>query len=559
MRGWKRLVGSAAALFVILAPAAAQPPRDRPQSPTAREDALDPSPVNPASDPDVGLFLNDWRNAKPRTAYGALVVRDILTKLDSPDPVRPVKRGAVLTAISAVSYATLAPGASAAGRAHASERQVFFATAGKGRLTVNGKDHELEDGVGFTLTPDFDFRLTSTGKVPLSFYVRTEPLPSDFKPSGDVIVISRWDSDRRIGAHWVHICNGGPAGMNLCTVAPYTMPQPHSHPGEEAWILVKGQSILSLGKNLIRMHPGQAYKIPPTGLAAHSNLNLGSEPIELIYMGPAIRPATPPPPADFSRLDNSPIAPSTAPDIDMFMGHWRDAYPRIAHGNLYMRDMLTALQGSDGQHPARKGTVLIHADAVSYAMLEPGATAHRVDGEMKDVQETFVVDSGTGFITSGTKRVPLTKGMAFIVTPDLDFRLTATGDQYMTFYVVAEKRSGGASPSAELRVVDHRATSPVIKNWFESDRPIITKADGLASYAVISHVELKAMEMARPTSAATGREEIWIALDDSDMLFGKQLRKVAAGTAYKVPPTGITAHANINLSAKPAKFLTIVN
>jgi mannose-6-phosphate isomerase-like protein (cupin superfamily) len=101
------------------------------------------------------------------------------------------------------------------------------------------------------------------------------------------VVVNRFDLDRRVGAHWVHICNGGPNGMNLCTIAPHTMPQPHSHPGEECWIMVKGESILSQGKNILRMTPGQAYKIPPTGLVAHSNLNMGEEPIEMIFMGPA--------------------------------------------------------------------------------------------------------------------------------------------------------------------------------------------------------------------------------------------------------------------------------
>ena len=45
---------------------------------------------------------------------------------------------------------------------------------------------------------------------------------------------------------------------------------------------------------------------------------------------------------------------------------------------------------------------------------------------------------------------------------------------------------------------------------------------------------------------------------DSDMLFGKMLRKLPAGTAYKVPPTGITAHANINISGKTTGFIYMV-
>lgn len=103
---------------------------------------------------------------------------------------------------------------------------MFYTTGGAGRLAVNGKTHALADGIGFTLAPDFDFRLANTGKTPLAFYVRTEPLPADAADSPDVVVVSRWTQDRRIGAHWLHICNGGPADMLLCTIAPNTTPQP---------------------------------------------------------------------------------------------------------------------------------------------------------------------------------------------------------------------------------------------------------------------------------------------------------------------------------------------
>jgi mannose-6-phosphate isomerase-like protein (cupin superfamily) len=538
--------------------------------PTAREDALDPTPIN-AADPDIGMFVNDWRNAKPRNMYGELVFHDILTRLEGSDPVRPTRRGAVLTAIMSVSYATLAPGVTASGRAQKGERQIFFASAGAGTITVNSRSYDLKDGTGFTLTPDFDFKLTSTGKEPLGFYVRTEPVPENSPPSTDIEVVNRFDNDRRIGAHWVHICNGGPNGMNLCTIAPHTMPQPHSHAGEEAWIMVKGQSILSLGKNIVRMGPGQAYKIPPTGLAAHSNLNMSEEPIEMIYMGPAGRVAPAagvqtaparqggPPAVDYARLDNSPIDRATEQDVDLFMGNWHDAFPRMMHGNLYFRDMLTALQGADSLHPARKGAVLVNAEAVSYAMLEPGASAHPIDGELKGIQETFVVNSGTGVITSGSKKVELTKDMAFVITPGLDYRLTATGEKYLTFYVVSEKLSDGFAPKTTLEVTDNRARPQVTKAWVNKERPVITRENGLSQYGALIRVEQNPMTMSQPYSDAPGVEEIWIATDgDIDMLFGKQLRKLPAGTAYRVPATGITAHANINLSDKTARLLYMV-
>jgi mannose-6-phosphate isomerase-like protein (cupin superfamily) len=562
------------------------------QQPTGREDSLDPTPVG-ASDPNVGMFVNDWRNSKPRAMYGKLAFHDILTGLEGPDPQHPTKKGAVLTAITAISYATLDPGGVATGREQAGQRQTFFATGnGAGQVTVNGKSFDVKDGVGFVLTPDFDFKMTSSGKEALAFYVRTEPIPAGTPAVTNFTVTNRFDNDRRIGAHWVHICNGGPNGMNLCTIAPHTMPQPHSHPGEECWIMVKGESILSLGKTVQKMTPGQAYKIPPTGLAAHSNLNMGEEPVEMIFMGPAgnggggrgrggapaaaasvapeAAPITPPPapapqagrggaaPTDFARLDNAPIVLANQYDVDMFMNNWRDAYPKILHGNMYFRDMLTAAQG-DSQHPTRKGAVLTNAEAVSYAMLEPGASAHPLAGELKDVQETFVVNSGTGTITSGGKTTDLAKDMAFILTPGLDFKLTATGDKYMTFYVVTEKVPQGVTPKAALTVVDNRNKPTSMNAWVDNERPLITKNDGLLQYNALMQVEQGTMTMSRPYSDGKDVEEIWIATEgDGDMLFGKELRKLPAGTAYRVPSTGITAHANINITGKTDRFLYMV-
>ena len=544
---------------------AQQAPRGGQPQPTFREDTLDPTPVDASVDPNVDMFVNDYRNAKPRTAYGSLVFRDILTRLEG-DPIHPARKGAVLSDIATVSYATLAPGATATGRAPRGDVQIFLATAGEGKITVNSKSYDVKDGVGFTLTPDFDFKLTSAGKTPLAFYVRAQPLPDNYKPSPDLVVVNRFDLDRRVGAHWVHTCNGGPSGMMLCTIPPHTMPQPHSHAGEEAWIMVKGETILSLGKNLRRMVPGQAYRIPPTGITAHSNLNLGEEPVEMIYMGPLVRATTGPGAPggalgslDYSRLDNSAINPSTEPDVDMFMGNWRDAFPRMMHGNLYVRDMLTALQGPDSLHPTRKGAVLTNAVAVSYAMLEPGSSAHPLDGELKGIQESFVVNSGTGVIKSGSRTFELSKGKAFILTPGLDFRMTAAGDRYMTFYVVSQKLPEGFTPKGTLDVFDNSAKAPVTNAWHDQERALITKDDGLIQYNALTQVELPSMTMSRPYSDAQSVEEIWIATEGNvDMLFGKELRKLPAGTAYRVPSTGKTAHANINTSTTTAQFLYMV-
>ena len=155
---------------------------------TSREDALDPSPVDPGVDPNIDMFVNDWKTSTPRTMYGGLSFQDILTRLEGPDPLHPTKKGAVLVNITAISHAELAPGARANGRAAAGERQVFFTMAGTGTIAVNSKSHEVRKGTGFTLTPDTAFTLSNTGKTPLTFYVRTEPLPGNYVASADLVV-----------------------------------------------------------------------------------------------------------------------------------------------------------------------------------------------------------------------------------------------------------------------------------------------------------------------------------------------------------------------------------
>ena len=87
-----------------------------PQPATAHEDGLDPTPVDPATDPNVDLYINNWKNAPPRSMYGHLVFHDILTPLEGPDRLHPAKRGAVLEEVGGVSYATLQPGAVATGK-----------------------------------------------------------------------------------------------------------------------------------------------------------------------------------------------------------------------------------------------------------------------------------------------------------------------------------------------------------------------------------------------------------------------------------------------------------
>jgi len=525
--------------------------------------ALDPKQFDPAVDPDVDLFINHWSNSIPRVMFSHMVFRDVLLPLEGPDPLHPTKKGAVLLLQNAISYATLEPGAHARGRAKSGEQHVFYVSGGEGKLSAKGKSHDIKEGNGFILTAEFDFELTCTGDM-LSFYVITERLASDFKANKDLVVTNRFDRNKGAGAHWAHIGNGfigqgdgmsNYSGMNLVTIDARTIPQPHSHNEgiEEVWIMVKGNTMLHLGKQLRDCKAGTIYKVPANGLTAHSNINTGDEPVQMIHMMRSV----PGEPKEYSALDPGRFDPAVDPDVDMFMGNWRNSMPRLMHGNLVFRDMLTALEGPDDLHPTRRGACLQYSEAISYATLEPGAHARPKKGELDGMQQVFNVNSGCGVITSGDKTVELTADMAFILTPGLDYELTATGDDYMTFYVVTEKLPDGFEANKTLKIADHRGEAPFMSvHWANIDRGMIGGSDGMSQYSGLTRVKLDAKTIAQPHSHDRGIEEIWIATEgDIELLFGKQLRRLPVGTAYRIPSTGKTAHANINTTDKMIKLI----
>ena len=60
--------------------------------------------------------------------------------------------------------------------------------------------------------------------------------------------------------------------------------------------------------------------------------------------------------------------------IDMFMGDWRESMPRILHGSMVARDILTK---GDDFDPREKAAVLQYINFESYATLAPGASTPR--------------------------------------------------------------------------------------------------------------------------------------------------------------------------------------
>ncbi len=170
-----------------------------------------------------------------------------------------------------------------------------------------------------------------------------------------------------------------------------TMAQPHSHAEdvEEIWIAWKGDINLLLGKQLRKLPPGSAYKIPANGITPHANINLTDKPIKLIHMMKSVRSETLP----YSQLDPKQYDPETEPDIDMFISSWKESMPRHSHGCLVERDIFTPCEG-DPLRPTGRGAVLTDIKRFSHARLEEHSTT--APNTLTDEQAIFYIDSGRG-------------------------------------------------------------------------------------------------------------------------------------------------------------------
>ena len=85
---------------------------------------LESRPYDPDRDPNADLFISHWKESMPRNELGSLVVRDIFTPCKG-DPMHPHTKGAVLTKIKSLCYASLEVFASTTPTELKGEQKIF--------------------------------------------------------------------------------------------------------------------------------------------------------------------------------------------------------------------------------------------------------------------------------------------------------------------------------------------------------------------------------------------------------------------------------------------------
>lgn len=260
------------------------------------QNSLESSGLDLANDPDIDMFIGDWRESIPFNTHGTITERAILSPLTSGDVLNPDRKGEVMTFFT-FSRGTIDGGAVTTPVTLTGEQEVFYFTAGIGEIRAAGKTYDVRDGI-FVLMPEgLEFTIQNTGDDLLDMYIVREKVPAGFRPNAELLIVDEKTTPFReqgqVTGHWSH--NGksifgvkdGTAeleSISLITIDELCIAHPHSHGEgiEECWAVVDGKLLEMLGKQVRWLRPGQAFKVPPDGTTPHSHINPGDEKVRIL-------------------------------------------------------------------------------------------------------------------------------------------------------------------------------------------------------------------------------------------------------------------------------------
>ncbi len=261
---------------------------------------LDFRPFDPSIDPDVDMFIGDWRESIPFNTHGSITERTILSRGEG-DQLNPPSKGAALAFLNRVSRATLDAGAVTTPTTLDGEQELFYVVSGFGNINAGGESFDLRTGIFVLVPAGLEFTIENTGDEILVMYLANEPVPDDFRPNPKLLVRDEKEMAYRdqgyLQAHWSHngknMFNtedglGTLEAVAVMTLHEMTIGQPHSiHPGMElVWLVVSGRNLEIIGKEIRWMDPGMAYVSPPTGYTPFGHQNPSEdEPVKFLFFG----------------------------------------------------------------------------------------------------------------------------------------------------------------------------------------------------------------------------------------------------------------------------------
>lgn len=260
-------------------------------------------PHRDSQDRRIDMFFGDWQESMPRSAFGSLVLRDILTRGDN---LSPPAKGAVLQCANFLSYGRLPAHASTVPSTLSNSQEVFYVMGGDGEIASGEKKFALHKDIAILMPQGAQFTMKNTGDEDLTMYVIDEPVPPGFQPIPEMKMTDERHTAIRTpmvaspytipgaSGHWAHVVrdlfntsDGLATVGDVITVEinPLTLGEPHPHlPGkEEIWLELEGTSLAFYGPQLRVQHPGTAYMLRPDGMVQHANINNSEKTVKFLW------------------------------------------------------------------------------------------------------------------------------------------------------------------------------------------------------------------------------------------------------------------------------------
>jgi mannose-6-phosphate isomerase-like protein (cupin superfamily) len=251
----------------------------------------------------IDMFMGDWHDSMPRSLYGSLVLRDILTKGDN---IHPPRKGAVLQSANFVAYGRLAPNDITVPSTLKGNQEVFYILGGTGEISAGEKTFALHKDIVILMPEELQFTMKCTGNDDLTMYVMDDSLPANFHTIKNMVMTDERTVPVRAPAeqspytgpgasgHWAHVVRdlfnrrdgmGNAGDLITVEINPLTLGEPHPHnPGqEEIWLAIDGTSLALMGSQVRVQKPGMAYMVRPDWHMVHSNINYSDKPVKFLW------------------------------------------------------------------------------------------------------------------------------------------------------------------------------------------------------------------------------------------------------------------------------------
>jgi len=239
------------------------------------------------------------------------------------------------------------------------------------------------------------------------------------------------------------------------------------------------------------------------------------------------------------------------PDVDMYINSWQKSFPKTSHGTMVIRDILTP---GDQASPEKPGAVLKFARLFARGVLEgyvrTEPTTH--DG----VEEILYTVKGKGRVESDGVSEQLVEGTGVLVPPGVEHVISNESNEPLELLVLqGEYRSPNPPPSKIVVRNYHSLPVHAVGHWTHIVRNLFTQDDGMGGFYAILLVSIDGMNIAEPHPHGPDDEECWHALSGKSILWlGKEIRWQPEGTAFMIPQTRKTTHANINIGHDSVMF-----